>query len=211
MRILLIFTVVICLTVGYAVAGQNRSIIEALRVKPADFNRGTGLDIEPVLSADADQDYEFKYRWFVNGEKNVFESFASYPGDELQRGDKLSVEVTPITTSGEQLKAFVFKSLIVANAPPVIISDPPNQFSGNAFSYRVEASDPDGDPLMFHLKEASQEMTIDSTSGELFCNLDQHLEATSFSVVIVVEDGFGGRAEQKFELNLSFVQKGKSE
>ena len=210
MRIILFFTI-ICLAVGTAAAGQNQSIIEKLRVTPAQFNRGTALEIEPVLPSDADQDYEFEYRWFVNGEENIYETSADFPGDELQRGDQLTIEVTPITQDGERLKSFVSQQLTTANASPIITSELPEQLSGNVFSYQVEATDPDDDPLTFSLEDASQEMTIDGTSGELVCNLDQHQEASSFSVVIVVKDPFGGRDEQRFKLDLSFVeQKGES-
>lgn len=207
MRLIFMVAFIICLAAGPAVAGPDQSLIEKLRATPAPFNRGTGLEIEPIISSDANpQDYEFEYRWFVNGEENLFESSSSFPGEELQRGDTVSIRVTPVALNGERLQPFFSKQQIVDNAPPAITSTLPTQLANKVFTYQVEANDPDDDPLIFSLQDASQEMFINSQSGELICNLEQHVEATSFSVVIVVEDAFGGRAEQRFKLDLSFVE-----
>lgn len=210
MRLLCLMAITLCLAVNVQ-ARQSQSVIQKLLATPANFNRGTGLEIEPVLLTDTDHDYEFQYRWFINGVENIFETSASFPSDAFERGDKLSVEVIPFTLEGIQLKSFISPQLIVANAPPVITTEPPDKLSGNVLTYQVEATDPDDDPVTFRLENASEGITIDSTSGTFVCNLEKHLEATSFSVIIVAEDNFGGRTEQRFKLDLSYVEiKGKT-
>ena len=207
MRLLILFIVCsLLLFVETVVATEKELIIKVVRVEPLQFNAVTGLTIEPVLE-EVTEDYTFEYRWFLNGEESLFETTEKFPGELLRRDDEISVEVTPIDYSGNKLAPYVTLPLRAVNASPAISSVPPTRFSNQGFRYRVAATDPDGDSVSYHLEESPEGMLIDSSTGELTWMFEQ-LPEGSFPVLIVAEDNFGGRAEQRFELNLSFVPKG---
>ena len=189
------------LVAGTAVA-KTKPPIKTVQFEPLEFNALTGLRVTPVPS-DESQQYSYEYRWFLNDMELVIDPGPECPGNQLHRGDQLSVEVTPIDAQGERLKPYVSLPVEVKNAPPVIHSQPPAQLNGDHFVYRVAASDPDGDLLHFLLEKGPDGMVIDANSGELrWSYADQ--PAADYPVLVVVEDEFGGRAEQDFDLNLSF-------
>ncbi|NOQ51883.1 MAG: hypothetical protein GQ578_06680 [Desulfuromonadaceae bacterium] len=210
MRLLILF--IVCsplLVAGTVAAAEKEPIIKVVRVEPLQFNAVTGLTIEPILEDAAGDYYSFEYRWFLNGEESLFETTEKFPGELLRRDDEISVEVTPIDSSGNKLAPYVTLPLRAVNASPAIGSVPPTRFSNQGFRYRVAATDPDGDTVSYHLEEGPENMLIDSSTGELTWVFEQ-LPEGSFPVLIVAEDNFGGRAEQRFELNLSFVPKGEA-
>ncbi|MEJ2200044.1 MAG: putative Ig domain-containing protein, partial [Desulfuromonadaceae bacterium] len=94
------------------------------------------------------------------------------------------------------------------NASPSIQSSPPATLSSGGYVYQVEATDPDGDAVSYHLEEQPSGMTIEEENGMLTW-YPETLSEGVFPVLVVAEDDFGGRAEQRFELNLSFQSKGK--
>jgi hypothetical protein len=82
--------------------------------------------------------------------------------------------------------------------------------TNDGFSYQVEATDLDGDPIRYSLDDSPEDMQIDSATGLLTWFFEEFPEGI-FPVIVVVEDDFGGHAEQDFELNLSLIPKGKTE
>jgi len=181
--------------------------IEAVRVEPLPFNALTGATVEPVLSLDS-ADYSFEYRWFLNGEEVYLEKGPFFPGELLRRGDKLGVEIIPITYSGERHASFSSLPIEVDNAPPVIVAT--HQLnSHDGFLYKVEAADPDGDPLIYSLEKSPPGMKIDPESGVITWDGYESLQGGVFFALVTVEDSLGGKAEQEIELNLSFINKEK--
>ena len=207
------FLIFICVcfaaeAVPAASATTQQTPIDAVRVEPLQFNALTGVKIEPVL-AEGSPDFDFEYRWFLNGEENYFQTSSCFPGDLLRRGDKLSISVTPITFLGEKFASYISMPLEAVNSPPSILSNPPDKFGPEGYYYQVEANDLDGDVITYRLEQNPQGMTIDNANGKLKWIFEKFPEGV-FPVLIVAEDGFGGRAEQQFELNLSLVPKGKA-
>jgi len=195
------------LFVGSVCAGSDPAqIIKTVRVDPLLFNAATGLTVEPVL-VDETADYTFEYKWMLNGEELLFESTASFPGELFHRDDEVAVIVAPIDAEGNGLKPFVSSPLKAVNTSPAFDSDPPTSFYDKKFSCSVVASDLDGDTLSYSLEGAPEGMTIDSSSGLLNWSFAGTSEGV-FEVLVVVEDGFGGRAEQRMELDLSYAAKG---
>lgn len=186
-------------------AFSKNFVIENMKVEPFPFDANSGVTVEPVLN-DNSLDFVFEYRWFVNDNENFFEKGPVFPGALLKRGDQLSIEVTPVTLNGERLQPFVSLPLEAVNASPLIVSEPPPTLTDQGFSYLVQATDPDADPLTFQLAESPAGMVIDSDSGQITWAFDTMPQGV-FPVHIVVEDGYGGLAEQTFELNLSLVEK----
>ncbi|MFU8772511.1 MAG: hypothetical protein ACNA8H_08845, partial [Anaerolineales bacterium] len=125
---------------------QAASVVEAVKVEPLPFDITTDIRVEPVLISEA-PNVTLEYRWFVNGNEILHEITEIFPGSLLRRGDELSIEIIPVTASGERLQSFVSEALVVGNTSPEIISEPPPTLTEQGFSYLVQATDPDADPL----------------------------------------------------------------
>ncbi|MFU8772599.1 MAG: hypothetical protein ACNA8H_09295, partial [Anaerolineales bacterium] len=130
----------------FATAVYAASIIEAVMVEPLHFDVTTDIKIEPIM-VENDSDVTLEYRWFINGNEVLHVVSETFPGDLLRRGDELAVEVVPVASGGERLQSFISEPLVTGNASPVIISEPPSALSSQGFSYLVQATDPDADPL----------------------------------------------------------------
>ncbi|MHB1524597.1 MAG: putative Ig domain-containing protein, partial [Candidatus Dormibacteria bacterium] len=93
-----------------------------------------------------------------------------------------------------------------ANSPPTITSNPPLEVGqGVAYSYQVQATDPDGDALSYALTAAPTGMTINATSG-LVQWPDPTPVGSNPSVTVQVSDGQGGLATQSFTLSVTSAQ-----
>src|SRR5205085_1090953 len=89
------------------------------------------------------------------------------------------------------------------NVPPLISSTPPTKATiGQAYTYAVQASDVNGDPLAFTLATAPAGMTIDATSGLIQWTPDA-TQVGARIVEIRVEDGQGGAAGQTYTVVVS--------
>lgn len=207
MRVIFTLFFLILLVGGPVLAKSNPApIIKTVRVEPLLFNAATGLRVEPVLM-DGESGYRFEYRWFLNGEELLFETSDNLSGDLLRRDDEVALEVTPIDDAGSKLVPFMSLPIKAVNVSPTIDSAPPVKFGKQGFQYQVFASDRDGDRLNYRLEGAPPNMAIDTSTGLLTWAYETLPEGI-FDVLLIVEDGFGGRAEQSLELNLSYVTKG---
>jgi hypothetical protein len=187
-----------------AVAGPAPQILD-LSYRPALFHAGSGIEVRPRMLDGADADVAFHCRWFVDGEEVEDLRDIRLPGDCFQRGDLVAVEVTP--ERGGQLGRPVRTGAVEAgNAPPRIVSQPPEGFSPGLFRYAVKAVDADDDGLLFSLQEGPPGMQLDSASGLLTWEIEKWQKGR-IAVTVAVEDGFGGQDRQQFTMDLSFVEK----
>lgn len=183
------------------ISDANSTPIISVRVEPLPFNALTGVSVEPILSEDSPECI-FEYRWFLNGEENPFETTEIFPGSLLRRGDKLSVVVIPVSFFGDRLDPFVSLPIEVINSSPQILSIPQILTDEFPFTYQVEAIDEDGDILHYSLESSPDSMSIDEDNG-LLKWIPSNVTEQRFSTTVVVQDDYGGRAEQKVELTLS--------
>ncbi|WP_139249268.1 putative Ig domain-containing protein [Malonomonas rubra] len=209
MRLMICLLLSCLLFCANSFAEKQVAVIKAIQAIPMQFTVASGLTVEPVL-VDGATGYSFSYRWFLNGEELLQDEGARLPGERFSRGDEVAVEVTPINVDGVAMQPLLGFPLTAGNASPVISSTPPTTFTENTFNYQVEASDLDGDQLSYSLESDLAAMTIDTESGLVRWSFDE-MPIGVFNVLIVVDDGFGGRAEQAFELNLAHVSKGAME
>jgi hypothetical protein len=92
-------------------------------------------------------------------------------------------------------------SIPVANLAPTIASDPVVEAQvGQLYQYQVNAADPNGDPVTYHLETAPAGMTIESETGLLTWEPDA---AGPVTVVIRVEDPDGAHASQSYTIAVS--------
>lgn len=93
-----------------------------------------------------------------------------------------------------------------ANTAPVITSLPPvNASSGNPWEYRLHVQDADGDELTFELESPAAGMTLTALNNVDSAAVLQFTPTVTgaLDVVVVVRDGRGGRAEQRFTLQVA--------
>ena len=89
------------------------------------------------------------------------------------------------------------------NDPPVITSQPRLRARvGSPYGYLIEAHDPNGDPLTYHLDAAPAGMTVDDL-GVVRWQPSAELRGTQQPVTVRVDDGrVGGVATQEFVLEV---------
>ena len=142
-------------------------------------NGSLRIDAE-AMDKDGDP-VKLRYAWTVNDQKvsedPVFGNFKS--------GDRIIGTVIPFDGKEEGAGRSFVRQL--GNAPPQITPAEP-QFDDPRWSLQVKATDPDGDPLQYSLKNAPSGMTIDPKSGFISWNTDGS-GSGKHSAIVVVSDG----------------------
>lgn len=180
-----------------AVDRNSPPVIRNFRFVHADEKAGTGLKVL-VEGDDADGDaVQFEMAWRKNGEPVG-------SGDRLttalKKGDKISVTVTPF--DGKERGESVTLSREILNAPPVIEGQEQFQVSDDAVEFHVRASDPDGDPLTFSLKDAPAGMSIDRGTGWVRWVTSPGIPG-KVPFTVVVSDGAGGESTARFTVTVA--------
>ncbi len=86
------------------------------------------------------------------------------------------------------------------NQAPEIVSEPDTEaLTGRSYRYSVEAIDPDSDTLTYSLLVSPDGMSIDSETGEITWSPNSE-SAGNYSILVRVDDGRGGIAQQEFTL-----------
>ena len=154
-----------------------------------------------VSNPDGDS-IHYLYRWEKNGIALSGQDTAVLQPDQLKKGDSVAVTVTPADgeSSGRGKKS---EARIIANSPPLIISSPPNNLSGNIYTYRVKAEDPDNDPIIFALKTAPKEMKIDKETGLIQWELST-ADQGDHPIEIEATDPEGAKSLQRYTLTIEF-------
>ncbi len=119
---------------------------------------------------------------------------------ELEPGAWTPTRTLRFSNPGQVGVDFDVEWLALGNAAPFITSAPPLAAVADvAYSYAVTAADPDGHALTHDLLSAPVGMLIDADTG-LISWLPTLDDVGSHGVVVAVDDGWGGRAEQSFTL-----------
>ncbi len=170
---------------------------------PEVFTAGDSLGVD-VSATDADGEaVTIVYEWTLNDAMAGSSSSLEAP---LRRGDKIKVKITPY--DNKNYGRSIVLSREISNMPPIIIPDPKSTFSGNAFRYQVKATDPDGDPLTYHLENGPVGMEIASNSGLVKWTVPAGYSGTA-RPSILVEDGAGGKA--RYDLKISIQTENQKE
>jgi hypothetical protein len=118
----------------------------------------------------------------------------------VKRGDKVTVTVTPFDGKERGKSATLFREIL--NTPPVIEGQEEFQVSDNAVTFHVRASDADGDPLMFSLKDAPSGMSIDRKTGWVHW-LTSPGTTGKVPFTVTVSDGSGGESTARISVTIS--------
>lgn len=123
-------------------------------------------------------------------------------GSLIKKGDKVSVKITP--SDGEQKGQAITLYAIVANSLPVVSLNIEANINGSTYTSKIKATDPDGDTLIYTLKQAPKGMTIGS-SGVITWEVGPH-DKGEHSIVVSVGDGSGGEVIVPFVTKISFAE-----
>ncbi len=180
-----------------AVDRNSPPVIRSVRFIHADVKAGTGLGVE-VESHDADGDaVQFEIAWSKNGEPAGSGSRLTTP---LKRGDKVTVTVTPF--DGKERGKSATLSREILNTPPAIEGQEQFQVSDNAVTFHVRASDADGDPLTYSLKDAPASMSIDRKTGFVRWVTSPGMTG-KVPFTVIVSDGSGGESTARFTVTIA--------
>ena len=183
---------------GPAAAVRNSSPeIRGIRFVGGDGRPGNTLGVE-AEGRDADGDpVQFEIAWTRNGEPGGSGSRLAFP---VRRGDRVAVTVTPFDGKGRGTPATLSREIL--NTPPFIEGQEDFQVADDAVTFRVRASDADGDPLTFSLKEAPPGMGIDPKTGAVrWATSPGKTGKVPFTVV--VSDGAGGESAASFTVTIA--------
>ena len=172
-------------------------VVRSVRFIHADEKAGTGLAVV-AEGFDADGDpVQFEIAWSRNGEPAGTGNRLTTP---LKRGDKVSVTVTPF--DGKERGKSAALSRDILNTAPVIEGQEQFQVTDNAVTFHVRASDADGDPLTYSLKDAPSSMSIDRKTGWVrWVTSPGTTGKVPFTVV--VSDGAGGESTARFTVTIA--------
>jgi hypothetical protein len=186
------------------VANRSPELL-GVRIEPFEGVKVGSELVAVVEGRDADDDrLEFSYEWRVNG-RPVEERAERFVTSGLKRGDEVRVRVTASDGSTDT-PPLDSAGVALGNSAPAITSTPGGVTNDGQFRYAVQASDPDGDRnLRFRLAQGPEGAQVDPLLGEVTWSATRaHVGKHGFEVV--VEDGHGGEAHQKFEVDVSEVE-----
>ena len=171
--------------------------LRSVRFIHADVKAGTGLAVE-AEGYDADGDaVQFEIAWQKNGEPAGSGNRLTTP---LKRGDKVTVTVTPFDGKERGKSATLPREIM--NTPPAIEGQEQFQVTDNEVTFHVRASDADGDPLTFSLKDAPPGMSIDRGTGWVrWVTSPGTTGKVPFTVI--VSDGSGGESTARFTVTIA--------
>lgn len=152
-----------------------------------------------IKGYDADGDFiYYTYRWERNGHpiEDVYGEILDK--GYFKKGDNITVTVTPDDKEsfGNSKKSV---PVIISNSPPQIISTPPISIEGVRYLYKVEAIDPDNDPITFTLKRGPKGMKIDKKTGQIIWDIKNEDKGSHF-IEIEVTDDEGAKCIQNYTL-----------
>jgi hypothetical protein len=171
----------------------------ATRARLEPQNPVSGSTVRAVAeSADPDGDLvKFRYEWYVNDTR--------VPGDsetlvlkEVKRGSRIHAKAIP--NDGAADGAWVESPRYeVVNGLPVVKSEVPKELPpGRDFKYRIEAHDPDGDPLTYALKSGPDGAVMNGSTLEWKVPEEQIGRPVEFTVEI--SDGKDGNTVQTISM-----------
>lgn len=171
--------------------------IREIRFVPGASLQSGALGVEAdVVDADGDET-RVEIAWRKNGEPAGNGSRLGVP---VKRGEKIEVTITPFDGEGQGKSATLTRE--IRNTPPVIEGQEQFQVAGNVVTFHVRASDPDGDPLAFALKDAPAGMQIDRATGWVRWETAQG-KTGKVPFTVLVSDGSGGESTARFTVTIA--------
>ncbi len=171
--------------------------IREVRFVPGSSLQSGVLGVEAdVFDADGDET-RVEIAWRKNGEPAGNGNRLGVPE---KRGDKVEVTITPFDREGPGKSATLVRE--IRNTPPVIEGQEQFKVEGNLVTFHVRATDPDGDPLTYALKEAPAGMQIDPATGWVRWETARG-KTGKVPFTVLVSDGAGGESTARFTVTIA--------
>lgn len=171
--------------------------IRGIRFVGGDGRPGDSLGVE-AEGYDADGDaVQFEIAWKRNGQPAGTGNRLIPP---VKRGDKIAVIITPFDGMERGKSASLSREIL--NTPPAIEGQEEFQVTDNAVTFHVRASDADGDPLMYSLKDAPAGMNIDRKTGWVRWMTSPGTPG-KVPFTVIVSDGSGGESTARFTVTVT--------
>jgi hypothetical protein len=177
-------------------------VVEEVRVEPKLAYANSDLKAV-VKGSDPDGDsIHYLFKWEKNGIVLSEGDAGALEANQLKKGDSITVTVTPTDgeASGKPKKS---EPMIIANSPPVIVSSPPTDLSGNIYTYQVKVEDPDNDPVIFTLRTSPKGMTINKETGFIQWEVSKG-DRGDHLIEIEATDPDGAKSLQRYTLTIEF-------
>jgi len=173
-------------------------VIKRAFLLPTSPKKGDILKVDLDVDDPDGDDVYLHYEWSINGLPAGGDSETLKA--DLRRGDDVSVKITPID-SEDSVGRTVERSVVVGNAPPVVEGGIKRlKVVNGILTGKIDAVDPDGDPVEFNVVDAPEGLEVDS-DGNLRWVLPEAVSG-SHTISVMVSDGHGGESVLSFELSL---------
>jgi hypothetical protein len=126
-------------------------VIAKVEFEPPEPTSSDNIRANTLLKDPRMKYVKFQYQWFVNGEIIPGEEDAHLEKQHYKRGDIVYCRAKA-TRDIYESKIVKSKEVKIKNSMPLITQVPwDNVKLGDLFHYTINARDPDGDPLTYHL------------------------------------------------------------
>jgi len=181
--------------------------VTGVRMEPENPVSGGTVRVTSTGS-DADGDaVKVHYEWYVD---NVL----AYGNDDkvvlkgVRRGSQVHVKAIPNDgiVDGAWMET---PRCQVVNGLPIVKSQVPKEVPADGrFVYRIEAEDPDGDPLTYSLKKGPPGMALNGSTLEW--QVPDGFHGRPVQIVVEISDGQGGSTVQNISMTIQPPQKQRS-
>ncbi len=116
------------------------------------FTRNDTVTVDMSLGDPDGDRVTMRYQWLVNGSAQEGQTSPTLNLGGLRRGDRVSVELTPVDARGAVGAPFQTDPVAVENTPPVatrVTIEPAAAKPGDVLQAVIQGSDPDGDPVTY--------------------------------------------------------------
>jgi hypothetical protein len=163
-------------TAGQAGVGGETSLIPVIaevKMAPAEPASVHNLRAVTVLKDLNTRGLKYTYRWFVNGDEVSNHNSGVLETENYKKGDRVYFEVT-VMRGRYQSDPEKSEAVTIGNARPVVRLNPVRPFSvPGRFVYRINATDPDGDALTYHLvSPLDRGIDLDPETGEITWDIE---------------------------------------
>ena len=178
--------------------GTIEDLIREIDYKP---ERPTPFaDIEVVVDVERGDAYvDIDVSWRVNDKTLIAQTSEVLPHRYFEKGDAVTATVT--VTKGDEEQVLEAHTVIVANTPPRILTNPNTLSTLDGF--RVRAEDPDGGRVTYHLKGGPPGMSLGEKTGVVSYKPSKTAEGGGYGIVIIARDEDGAESEWRFSIDVS--------
>lgn len=179
--------------------GNRAPLIRSVRLQPANPDVTRTLSVQVDAKDPEGEDVDVDVQWIVDGRELPGAGETTLELADLRRGAAVQVRVRVSDPGGESVES-TSEPLTLGNADPRFLTDP--KAVRRLDGLRVEAEDPDGDPVSFRVEGAPPGVTLDPRGVFHYAGSEDE-KGGKYRMKIFAEDGNGGQARMELPLDIS--------